>query len=163
VSKKMKIRIALLGEVLILFAVGAYSIADGIRLVVAQKLKLYDVLGPGWYNIGMGALLFIAGAAYLISRLRGSRAQEQIAELSAENRMQMIYMIVSLFAYAVLIELVGYLAASLVFFAVILQIAGIKSWRNSILIGVIMTIAYYFVFARWLDVIFPRGSLFNIG
>jgi len=51
----MRIRIII--ETFIVFALGVFSIYDGIRLILGGKLRLYDVLGPGNYNMGLGSLL----------------------------------------------------------------------------------------------------------
>ena len=158
----MKIKVASLLEVSPLFALGIYSIVDGVRLVVVGKLKLYDVLGPGWYNIGMGAVLVITGLAYLIPHLMSAEEIKRKVT-SRENQLQMLYMILSLFGYAALILIAGYLVASIIFFPVILKISGIKSWWVSIAAGIVMTIAFYIIFVKGLDVLFPEGSLLNIG
>lgn len=56
----------LITEMILIAVVGILSMIEGIRLVMAAKLQLYDVLGPGFYNMGMGFILMIVGVIYFI-------------------------------------------------------------------------------------------------
>jgi hypothetical protein len=54
-------------EGLVVFAMGMLSIVEGIRLDVIERIQMYDVLGPGNYNIGVGLLLIIVSVVYFFS------------------------------------------------------------------------------------------------
>jgi hypothetical protein len=157
---------ALLIEVFVLVIVGVFSISDGIRLVLAGKLHKYDVLGPGFYNVGLGSILIIVGLIYFMSerkkavRIEEKAAVRQSTEKSEYQKM-MISMIVVMIGYIFLMYLTGYLFASLIFFFLINRIAGFRSWLTNLGVTVLMTASFYLIFVMWMGMIFPRGLLFD--
>lgn len=156
----------LLIEVLVLVIVGVLSIIEGIRLVLAKKLQMYDVLGPGFYNLGMGAILVIIGLIYFVSerkkipRIKKESAVKQSTG-NSEYKKMMIGMIFAMIAYILLMDWMGYLLASLVFFFLINRIVGFRSWLTNLSITAAMTASFYLIFVVWLGMIFPRGVLLN--
>jgi len=156
----------LLTEVSVVVILGVFSISEGIRLVLAAKLHQYDILGPGFYNIGLGSVLIIVSLISFVSerkkafRLAGKAAATQ-SSAKSEYQKKLISMIVLMIAYIFLMQLTGYLFASLVFFFVINRIVGFRSWLTSIGVTVLMTASFYLVFVTWMGIIFPRGVLFN--
>jgi hypothetical protein len=162
-SRGMK---ALLIEVFVVVTVGAFSISEGIRLVLKAKLHNYDILGPGYYSVGLGSVLIIAGLVYFLSERKkafgidGKTAVRQSTGKSEYKKM-MISMIIVMIAYVILMYLTGYLFASLVFFFLINRIAGFRSWFATLGATVLMTASFYLVFVAWMGMIFPRGLLFD--
>ncbi len=157
---------ALLIEVFVVVIVGVFSISEGIRLVLAGKLHKYDILGPGFYNVGLGTVLIIAGLIYFVSeRKKAFRIEEKTAVKQSTGKSEytkmMISMIVVMIAYIFMMYLTGYLFASFVFFLLINRIAGFRSWLTNLGVTVLMTASFYLVFVTWMGIIFPRGLLFN--
>lgn len=157
---------ALLIEVFVVVIVGVFSISEGIRLVLAGKLHKYDILGPGFYNVGLGTVLIIAGLIYFVSeRKKAFRVEEKAAVKQSTGKSEytkmMISMIVVMIAYIFMMYLTGYLFASFVFFLLINRIAGFRSWLTNLGVTVLMTASFYLVFVTWMGIIFPRGLLFN--
>jgi hypothetical protein len=156
----------LLTEIFVVVLLGVFSISEGIRLVLAAKLHQYDILGPGFYNIGLGSVLIIVSLISFVSerkkafRPAGKAAATQ-SSAKSEYQKKMISMIALMIAYIFLMQLAGYLFASLVFFFVINRIVGFRSWLTSIGVTVLMTASFYLVFVTWMGIIFPRGVLFN--
>jgi putative tricarboxylic transport membrane protein len=156
----------LLVEVLIIVVVGLLSVVEGIRLHVAESVQLYDVLGPGLYNVGMGSILIIIGLIYFISqRKKAVNVEKQSASKeSKENReykKMMISMILVMVAYIFLMDLIGYLFASTVFFFLINRVAGFRSWLTNLGVTILMTVSFYLIFVSWMGMIFPRGVLID--
>jgi hypothetical protein len=157
---------ALLIEVSVVVILGVFSISEGIRLVLAEKVHKLDVLGPGYYNVGLGSLLVIAGLIYFVSaRKKASPSEEKKAVKqpagNSEYQKMMISMIVVMVAYIFLMQLAGYLLASLVFFFLINRIAGFRSWLTTLGATLLMTASFYVIFVMWMGIIFPRGLLFG--
>ena len=144
-------------ELSILMVVGMLSIIEGIRLVIAEKLQLYDVLGPGFYNIGMGSVLILVGVIYFISQRRSFSASPKKTASSSEYRMKMASMVSVLAAYILLLDFLGYFISSLLFFILINRIVGFQTWRSNLPVSLAMAIVFYVVFAKWLNMIFPQG------
>lgn len=157
---------AALIEVFCVLALGVFSISEGIRLVLAAKLHKYDIIGPGFYSIGMGAVLIVAALIYFWSERRKTvKTEEKTAvEPSAEKSQytkKMISMIAVLAAYLILMSLAGYLIATFVFFLLINRIAGYRSWFANVGATVLMTGCFYLVFVVGMGIMFPRGLLFD--
>lgn len=153
-------------EVSITVMLGVFSISEGIRLVLAGKLHHHDVLGPGYYNIGLGSLLIIVVLIYFASEMKKARRTEDKSAVGrsagkSEYQKMMISMIVVMIAYILLVYLIGYVYASLVFFFLINRIAGFRSWLTDLGVTVLMTVSFYLIFVSWLGIIFPRGLLFD--
>jgi putative tricarboxylic transport membrane protein len=160
-------RIALLIEVIVLEGVGFLSIIEGIRLTTVEKIQP-DPLGPDFYNMGVGFILVILGFIYFISQLRnvpkrGKKATEEKATEKEyrQYKITMISMILVMVIYIFLINLIGYLFASVVFFFLINRVVGFRSWLTNLASTTIMTVSYYVIFVEWMGMIFPRGVLFN--
>ena len=152
-------------EGLVVFAMGLLSIAEGIRLNVTERIQMYDVLGPGNYNIGIGLLLLIVSIAYLVSVWKERRRREKGDGGSTEEktlRTKMAAMFVILAAYIVLIYLAGYPLATLAFFLLINRVVGFRSWLLNGALSVGVSAAFYLVFVYGLDMIFSRGVLFDL-
>ncbi len=147
----------LVAETMILFIVGLLSIGEGIRLVLAEKLQLYDVLGPGFYNIGMGAILIVVGIIYLISQLKKRPQATPKPSAGNEYKLKMASMVGALALYIFLLDYIGYFFSSILFFILIKKIVGIRSWLRNLAAGMAMAIIFYVVFVKWLDMIFPQG------
>jgi len=158
----------LLIEVLVLVVVGALSIIEGIRLVLAEKLQMYDVLGPGFYNVGMGAILIIIGVVYFASQRKkyakgekGPADRDLVKGQGKEFKKMMVSMIVVMIAYIFLLDLIGYLFASFLFFLLINRLVGFRPWLTNLGVTVLMTVSFYLIFVTWLGMIFPRGLLID--
>ena len=160
-------RIGLLIEVIVLGGVGLLSIIEGIRLTTVKKIQP-DPLGPDFYNVGIGLILITLGFTYFISQLRKVPKREKKAteEKATEKeyrqyKITMISMILVMVIYIFLINLIGYLFASAIFFVLINRVVGFRSWLTNLASTTIMTVSYYVIFVKWMGMIFPRGVLFE--
>ncbi len=156
----------LLIELLVIVGVGLLSIGDGIRLVLKKELQTSDVLGPGYYSVGMGVVMIIVGAAYFLTqRKKAGGGEAEIAQgQTTENKAYkktMIGMIVVMIAYILLLDLVGYLLATVAFFLLINRVVGFRTWLANLGATALMTAAFYIVFVSCLGIVFPRGLLFD--
>jgi hypothetical protein len=156
--RKMVMTKAVFIEGTLICAMGVSSIVEGIRLINMKKIQLFDVLGPGYYNLGLGIILIILGLIYLISHRRKGVVEGKIVEKGL--RIRMISMIVILVVYIFLIYITGYLLASIVFFVLIFRTMGFRSWLSIVGLSIGISISYYIIFVQCLSMVFPRGILF---
>jgi putative tricarboxylic transport membrane protein len=156
-------KITLIIEVMVLMAVGLLAVMDGIRITFAEKAQLYDALGPGLYDIGLGLILIVAGLAYFISQRRKAFGgiKESTKKESRDYKIMMASMVVVMIIYIFLVDLIGYLFASAAFFFLINRVVGSRSWFANLATTTLMTVSYYVIFVIWMGMIFPRGVLFN--
>lgn len=141
-----------------LFAlVGIVGVLEGLRLT-RQTSDLYQMMGPGKYVLALSCALMVTGAVHLFVDLRRNVAVLTLPAGPTERK-RMLGIIVLLCANVFLIQLLGYLPALVIFFLVAFRILDVRSWRTNIVLSVSLAAAYYVVFVRICDVIFPRGTL----
>ncbi len=151
--------ITLLFEMVIIFMVGSLSIVEGVRLTLHKGPQLYDIVGPGLYNVGIGVLLLSLGGIYFL--LRSQRKHQEKTAEDRRYRLTMMKMVGILAAYIVLINLTGYFLSTLMFFISIHRVVGFNSWRTNIVASLAASLAFYGIFVRMLNMIFPTGVLFG--
>jgi putative tricarboxylic transport membrane protein len=155
-------------ELFVLLIIGLGSIVEGVRLIGVDNVQ-FDRLGPGGYNIGIGTILIILGIAYFLRITKREVKAEREAKgktggdrVSAGNQQRsytimMVSIIATMALYAFLINWIGYLLASAVFFFVINRVVGFRSWLSNLAVSAVMTACYYVVFVKWMGMLFPRG------
>ena len=153
-------RVTLLIELMIILIVGSLSIIEGIRVTLHKGLQLYDIVGPGLYNVGIGILLLSLGLIYFLFRPPPSQYEEKTVE-KRKYRLNMINMVCILAGYIFLLDLIGYLFSTFVFFLLIHRVVGFKTWMINVIVSIGVTLSFYIIFVRWLNMIFPAGVLLN--
>jgi putative tricarboxylic transport membrane protein len=148
-------------ELLVLLIVGLGSIVEGVRLIGMDNVQ-FDRLGPGGYNIGIGTILIILGIAYFLNIRKEAKEKTGGDRVSAGNQQRshtiMMVSIIAIMAfYALLINLIGYLLASAVFFLLINRVVGFRSWLSNVAASAVMTACFYVIFVKWMGMLFPRG------
>ena len=144
----------------VFIVIGAVCIAEARHLsIVSDPNALHQELRPGLYVFLLGLVLLGAGVVHLIAHLRSARVAQ--GTVSRETRVRLTGMVLALAAYAVLIELVGYLAASVPFFLLVFRLFGVRSWPANIGLSALVAAVFYVVFVKYCDVIFPHGVLFG--
>jgi hypothetical protein len=155
------ITITVLIEGILIIVFGLISTAEGLRLIIDKDpYVLYDSLGPGSYVLVLGISLIILGIVHIMINYRKLPKMESV-EIGKGMRIQMLSTIIVLAIYTYLIGIVGYLIATLVFFLSEFRVVGIKSWRNNLILTLILTVIYYAVFIEFCGMVFPRGILFK--
>ena len=147
-------------ETIIILGFGFVAIREGFDLTFHKDPHtLYDPVGPGPYVVVLCSFLIIAGLFNFFLSYRGSAVMEKVEATSKEMRIKMLSTIAVCVIYIFLINILGYLLATLLFFFLQLKVEKIKSWRLILILTVVISFAYYFVFVEYCRVIFPRGIL----
>ena len=68
-------------------------------------------------------------------------------------------MLLSAFLYAILMEKIGFIPVTLMFFLIVLGLIEKKSWVYTILVSLAVTVAAYLLFEVWLKSQLPKGLL----
>ncbi|WP_298819295.1 tripartite tricarboxylate transporter TctB family protein [Chloroflexus sp.] len=122
----------------------------------------YTIIGPRFFPtlVGIGFLI-LGGLLFL--RLTMFPDQTLIDEVVAEERMIDWLMTATVLAllvvYAALLESLGYVLATTIFFALNSRVLGSRRLRRDVLIGFAIGIAVYLFFTRLLGVRLPAGLL----
>jgi putative tricarboxylic transport membrane protein len=108
----------------------------------------------------VGALLFLVS---LYALIRFMRRKTQTAGRSAGARVDLRFrkiglVLFFLLAYALLLEIVGYLIATFWVLILLFRTAGVRSWISALIISVVTAIATY-IFFTYLGLRFPVGII----
>jgi len=148
----------LLFEVAFCLVISLISLYEGINLTFRGDLSaVHYGTGPGLYLLIVSIILMGGAITYLAINLRKPHGEEKVV-IPREMRMKLLSTIVNCAMYILLINLLGYLVSTLVFFFLQFRIQGIKPW-HSLILTFIISITFYFVFVRYCSLIFPRGIL----
>lgn len=147
-------------EGILLLAISVAGMVEGRRLIVHKNPNtLYDMLGPGLYIVLFSAAMMITGVVHLIVNYRNPLSAEKIV-ISKEMRIRMMSMVAVLAVYTFLIDIVGYLIATPIFFLLEFRTVGVKSWLTNAILTVACTAGYYIVFVEYCNITFPPGIFF---
>lgn len=118
--------------------------------------------GPGFLFFWSGTVLGILSIVVLLTALTTKRRdtienQEKIFE--NVNWMKIIFTLISLVAYAILLENLGFLISTFLFITFLLTSIGAKKFYLVILVALVSTFLSYALFELWLHTRLPKGIL----
>lgn len=144
-------------EGMLLLVISIVGLVEAIRLITdVDPQTVYDVLGPGYYILFLSLALMVTGALHIAVNYKKDKSTTK-AEVDTGLRRRMIFMILGLVIYTWIISFFGYLLSTFFFFLFEFRTAGIKSWRTNIFLTIALTTAYYIVFIKYGNMVFPRG------
>ena len=116
--------------------------------------------GPGflffWVNIVLGIMSLIV----LIRAWVGKKEEgPQSAIFGTQNDSKIIFVLISLFLYALLMEIIGFIPVTLLLFIFLLGIIEKKKWYYTAFVSVVVTVISYLIFETWLQSQLPKGLL----
>ena len=154
----MKIRVLIEG--LLLLVIGLICFVEGVRLVNnIDRNAVKDVLGPGYYILSISILLIIIAIVYILMNrklLSESVALQRESAKQASNKIVIRVTLVFL-AYILLIYIIGYFFATLIFFFLEFRLTGVKSLKTNVAVSAIVSIVFYIVFIQYCNLVFPHG------
>src|SRR4030042_933900 len=116
--------------------------------------------GPGLMPFLIGLLLFII-CFYILLRLpfrMYERAKTAKEEQSQINYRKIVIILVSLYAYALFFESLGYLIGTFILLSILFRSAGSKRWSVILISSGVTVLVTYFAFT-YLGLRFPPGIL----
>jgi len=116
--------------------------------------------GPGFLFFWTGIVTAILSITVIVISLR-KRSPEEAQEpiVGKRNVTKIILVLISLFLYAYLMERLGFLIVTLLFFIVLLGVIEKKRWLFAVLVSLIVTAMSYLVFETGLQSQLPKGLL----
>jgi len=144
-------------EVLSLLILASLGIYDGIRMTKVP-LPNPDPVGPGWYLFIVSGMLFLSVVFYSFiensRQKRVARAEKKPPALSFSIN-TLGWMLIVLVGYTLAVPRIGYTPATAFFFVLTLHISGVRSWRKSILWGLVFTVVFKLLFSELAGVNLP--------
>lgn len=145
-------------------ALGGYFAYGALAINVSQA---YSRVGPRFFPFLVAAGLILCGALLLVQALRGVRAppeQGEDVDLGVPPDYRAVGGVVaSLAAYVLLLERVGFVAASALLFWGVATAFGSRAWFRDPFIGIVLALAVYLAFTRLLGLRLPAGVLAPLG
>jgi len=128
-------------------------------LLYAQKLPFgsWNDPGPGLWPICLSVLI-IAVSLLLIFR----KEENEETEPFTRDSWFPFYGVLSLIAFIVLFEHVGIIVPSLLTFLIWTRFFGRERWRNALALSVGLTALIYLLFAKGLEIPFPKDLLLTL-
>jgi phosphatidylglycerophosphate synthase len=116
--------------------------------------------GPGFLFFWVNIVLAIMSLVVLIrawARKKGEGPQPAI--FGRQNVSKIIFVLISLFLYALLMETVGFVPVTLLLFVFLLGIVEKKKWYYTVFVSIVVTVVSYLIFETWLQSQLPKGLL----
>jgi len=130
---------------------------SGAVMIGAYRLRLGTPMEPqpGFFPFLAGAVLFVLCVILLLQVFFGrSHGAEAFGEL-----WRPVVLIIGLFAYSVVLDLLGYIIATIILSGVVLRVLGVKTGWKLVAISVGLSVGTYVLFDRLLDLSLPGGIL----
>ena len=140
---------------------GLFWLFFGIFISIeSHRLHLGTLRSPG-----PGFLFFYAGifislmALIILVRAWGMRRKAATEEkiFAGRNILKLVYVLISVFLYAILMEWLGFLMVTLLLFLFLLGVAERKRWLVAVLTSIAVTGIAYLVFQTALKSQLPKG------
>lgn len=147
--------------------IAAVVVVLGAAVVLVDAIRIASSGGfgpqqPGFFPLIVGIGLVVFGVAFLVRATAApDRALlEQAAEEHARTHWRTLWAVIgALVVYAVLLEPLGYILATAVFFVVVARLAGSRHLLRDVVVAVLFSAAVYFGFTELLGVRLPAGLL----
>jgi putative tricarboxylic transport membrane protein len=141
----------------VLGAFGAYA------LIVAINLGLWRGRSPGegLFPFLTAAAMLAFSAAGIVVALRAPRDEATPGRTERPQLLRMGFYLAMLLFYALTLESLGFIAATIISIGAILRFAERYSWRVVLAIAVTAAAGCHVLFAKWLGAILPAGTLWE--
>ncbi len=116
--------------------------------------------GPGFLFFWVNIILGVMSVVVLIRAWAGKKTEgPQPALFGGQSLSKIILVLISLFAYVIAMETVGFILVTLLLFIFILGILEKKRWFLTLFVSVVVTVISYLIFEVWLQSQLPKGFL----
>ena len=116
--------------------------------------------GPGFLFFWTSIFLGIMSLIVLIRAWVGKKTGEPKESIfGKQNTRKIIFVLISLFLYAIFMETVGFIPVTLLLFIFLLGIIEKKRWFFTAFVSIVVTACAYLIFETWLKSQLPKGFL----
>lgn len=116
--------------------------------------------GPGFFFFWTGIVIAILSLIVIVISLKKRPSEEaQQPAFGKKNLTKIVLVLISLLLYALLMERLGFLIVTLLFFIFLLGAIEKKRWSFAVLVSLIVTALSYLVFEKALQSQLPKGLL----
>lgn len=144
-----------------------------VVLLVAAGIILYDAISisergglapgePGFFPMAVGVGLVVTSVLFLLRTTVWPDHDlfEHAGEEQSETHWLTVWLVIAaLVAYAFVVQPVGYIIATAVFFVGVAWLAGSRKWIRDVIVAVLFSVAVYFLFTEVFGIRLPPGIL----
>ena len=113
--------------------------------------------GPGFLPFLVGVLMFILSVALVVRSARSKGDKITGPAAGSSKSLRLVGTVAALFLFAFAFPYLGFLIATVPLMIFLPRAIGKLSWKISITIGFLTSLAMYGLFKMWLKVQFPAG------
>jgi putative tricarboxylic transport membrane protein len=145
------------------FIVGTFMLVTG-EVLLFQTFRIpgegFDTQGPRFFPLCIVLAWLLLSAIYLSTHiLKIVRTGKGEAAEKFTRIVPAVILVIALIVYALVLDSVGYLIATALFFIAAARVLGSRNWARDITVGVLLSAVLYFVFTQALGVRLPEGIL----
>jgi putative tricarboxylic transport membrane protein len=149
----------IVAETIFLLAMGLAGIVQAVVLIInPDPYATYDKIGPGGFLILISALLIITVMVNFIRHRKDFNGEKRESTKEGMTR-RLVRSYAAMVIFIALIDIIGFLPASLILFFFMLRLLGVRSWLRSALLSIVFSISIYLLFVQALKVDLPGGLL----
>ena len=137
-----------------------WLIFAGIVSIESYRLGLGTLHKPGpgflffWASIALGIMFLVVLIQAWIKK-KPEEHEESI--FGKQNTLKIILVLISLFLYAILMEMLGFILVTLLLFIFLLGVIEKKRWFFTLFVSILVTVIAFLIFEIWLKSQLPRG------
>ena len=148
-------------ETVVLLVMSLIGIGQGVYLIrTPDPYAMYDKVGPGGSLILISSLIIVTLIVHLI-RHRKDLSEEKTDPIAEGTTRRLVRAVATIAIFIVLVDIIGFLPASMVFFLLMLRFLGVRSWPTSIVLSIVFSVSIYLLFVQALNMELPGGLLLD--
>ena len=138
----------------LLFLFGATFLYQSYRLGFGWATE-----GPqsGFFPFYVSLIICVCSLAVFVNALRGKAGSSDEAFVERGQLKKVLQVLIPAAIYVLGVHLIGIYVASVVYIALFMRFLGDYSWVKSVLIAVIIIVAFFFMFEVWFQVPLYKG------
>ena len=141
---------------LILIVIGSIFCMGALHLGMGQ----INAPGPGFVPFIAGVVLILFSLSVILFETKGKTGQETKSKPPIKEQIKVIlFILVPLFAYTLVMDLLGFIAATFVMLLYLFKAPKNQSWRFAFGASLLTLAFTYFFFDYFLKVNLPKGFL----
>jgi hypothetical protein len=151
-------------DAIVLAAVALLAIGSGAALWLGIRSRhpaAFDVLGPDRYLMAIGTGLLGLACGHVATWRRSQARAGALGRGSGEGHGRQFVVLLMLIGYILLLEVVGYAVATIVFLSASFLFYGEAPVWRAVALGAGVGLLFWAVFVRVGGVLFPRALLFG--
>lgn len=149
-------------EAIVILAISLTGIMQGVYLIrTPDPYSMYDEVGPSGFLIMISSLLIITMIVHLIQH-RKDLSEEKRESTEKVNTRRLFYSIAITAIFIVLVDIIGFITASMIYFFLLFRFFGVRSWLTNTMLSIIFSISIYLIFVQALNMSLPVGMLWEL-